>query len=352
MSQGHGARGRAAMLVRVLRSLVLAAALVCASAPTTAGRVGVGRVVFEAGGAIYVMDAGGTPTQVVGARAGVSNMQPALSPDASRVAFSSNLEGEFSIYVVGVDGGGLRRLTDGPGDDSEPAWSPDGSRIAFVRGFDATGSGVVVLTCISPGDILTVGVDDGAAEVNLTQGAGGTDPAWSPDGKRIAFASDRAGSYDIYTMSSEDGRGVRRLTEDETAEADPSWSPDGAWIAYTGKLREDRATQCGNMPIVGGPTSGGGDDDGDEGDTLTLSGGPYVYRMTADGSEHKSLTDVGGAAEPDWSPDGSQIVFVGGRKTGEVHLYLIVSDGTGPWVQLTSDAAEESSPSWVGTIIR
>ena len=351
MSQERSARVGAAILVRVLRSLLLAAALVCASVPPSSARTVVGRVVFEAGGAIYVMDAGGTPTQIVGARAGVFNMQPALSPDASRVAFSSNLEGKFSIYVVSVDGGGLRRLTDGTGDDSEPAWSPDGSRVAFVRGFDATGSGIVVLTCMSPGDILTVGVDDGAAEVNLTQGAGGTDPAWSPDGKRIAFASDRAGSYDIYTMSSEDGRDVRRLTEDETAEADPSWSPDGNWIAYTGKLREDRTQQCGNMPIVGGPTSGG-DDDGDEEDTLTLSGGPYVYRMTADGSEHKGLTDVGGAAEPDWSPDGSQILFVGGRKTGEVHLYLIVSDGTGPWVQLTSDPAEESSPSWVGTIIR
>jgi Tol biopolymer transport system component len=341
--------------------LLLAAALVCASSPPAAGRAGGGRIVFEAGGAIYVMEVGGTPTRVVAAKAGAVNMQPALSPDASRVAFSSNVEGKFSIYVVGGDGEGLRRLTDGPGEDSEPAWSPDGSRVAFVRGFDATGSGVVVLTCASlANDILTVNVDDGGngerpVEVNLTQGAGGTDPAWSPDGKRIAFASDRAGSYDIYTMSADDGRDVRRLTVDDTAEADPSWSPDGSRIAYTGRLREDRTTQCGNMPIAGSPTCTGtcpgtGDDEG--GDSFTSAGGPYIYRMDADGSQQKSLTELGGAAEPDWSPDGSQIVFVGGHTAGEAQLFLIASDGAGPWVQLTSDPAEESSPSWAGAPVR
>jgi Tol biopolymer transport system component len=351
MSEEGRARVSSKILFRVLRSLLLAMALVCATALPPAGRADAegGLIAFEANGEIYLADAsGGTPSKVVSGDNGVYNMQPALSPDGARIAFSSRRDGKFSIYIVGVDGGGLRRLTDGPDDDSEPTWSPDGSRIAFVRGFDATGSGVVVLTCMSPGDILTVGVDDGEverpAEVNLTRGLGGTDPAWSPDGKRIAFASDRAGSYDIYTMSSESGGDVRRLTEDESAEADPAWSPDGSWIAYTGHLSEDRTTQCGNMPIVG-------DGDGEE-DSLTLAGGPYIYKMAADGSQQKNLTDVGRAAEPDWSPDGSRIVFAGRRKGEDVELYLIASEGAGAWIQLTSDPAQESSPSWVGTLIR
>ena len=360
MSQERRASVRAAVLVRVLGSLLLLAALVCASSPPLAAGqagVGLGRIAFEADGAIYVMEAGGTPTRIVAPKAGVVNMQPALSPDASRVAFSSNVEGKFSIYVVGVDGEGLRRLTDGPGEDSEPAWSPDGSRIAFVRGFDATGSGVVVLTCEMPGDILVIDVGDGAnverpVEVYLTSG---TDPSWSPDGQRIAFASDRAGSYDIYTMLSHDGGNVSRLTQDDTAEADPVWSPDGTRIAYAGSLREAIGTLCGNMPIAGSPTCTGtcppnGDDD--EEDSLTSPGGPYIYWVAADGSQQKRVTEGGGAAEPDWSPDGSQIVFVGGHKTGEVNLFLIASDGTGPWVQLTSDPAEESSPSWAAALVR
>jgi Tol biopolymer transport system component len=341
--------------------LLLASALVCASSPLrAAGRTGAGRIAFEAGGAIYVMDAGGTPTRIVAPKVGVVNMQPALSPDASLVAFSSNVEGKFSIYVVGIDGEGLRRVTDGPGEDSEPAWSPDGSRIAFVRGFDATGSGVFVLTCETAGDILVIDVGDivsaqSPVEVNLTHGYGGTDPAWSPDGSRIAFASDRAGSYDIYTMASGDGRYVHRLTADASAESDPAWSPDGSWIAYTGKLREALGAPCGNMPIAGSPTCpttcpATGDDE--EEDSLTTTGGPYIYKMAADGSQQKNLTEDGGAAEPVWSPDGSQILFVGGHKPGEAQLFLIASDGTGPWVKLTSDPAQKSSPSWLGALVR
>jgi Tol biopolymer transport system component len=63
---------------------------------------------FEAGGDIYIMEVGGTPTKIVSSKAGVVNMQPVLSPDASRVAFSSKRDDKFSIYVVGVDEHGRR----------------------------------------------------------------------------------------------------------------------------------------------------------------------------------------------------------------------------------------------------
>ena len=359
MSEERCARVRSAIIGRVFKSLLLALALVCAAAHAPAGRAGSprrnvkaapqfwagsGLIAFESGGEIYVVDAsGGTPNKIVESKGGVvTNTQPALSPDGSRIAFSSDMEGAFHIYVVGVDGEGLRRVTDGVENDSEPTWSPDGRRVAFARGFDATGNGVYVQTCAEWSDIIVVDVDvEPHTEVNLTNGARGTDPAWSPDGKRMAFASDRTGNFEIYTMSSEDGGDVRQLTENDRADADPSWSPDGSQIAYTTSLRMAGGTQCGNMPISGTPTGGGGG-------TFAGGGGPYIYKMDADGKSQTPLTIEGGAAQPSWSPDGSQIVFNGGHKDSvDVQLYSIPSaPGSVRWTQLTFDPSEKSSPSW------
>ena len=109
------------------------------------------------------------------------------------------------------------------------------------------------------------------------------------------------------------------------------------------------------MPIVG---DGECDDDDnndicdDEEDSFTSAGGPYIYKMSADGGQQTNLTVVDDAFEPDWSPDGSQVIFVGQRKGEDVELYLIAWDGTGPWVQLTSNTVQESSPSWAGAGVR
>jgi Tol biopolymer transport system component len=157
---------------------------------------------------------------------------PAWSPDGARIAVVSDREGTDKIYLVGTDGSGLVRLTDGP-KDQNPAWSPDGTRVAF----ESERSGKPILrnasdqnpTLALPPD--TAGRDiyvmqaDGTGIVRLTEDpAYNVNPAWSPDGMRIAFASNRSGEFQIHVMNA-DGSDVRQLTRTRY-NVEPSWAPD------------------------------------------------------------------------------------------------------------------------------
>ncbi len=104
------------------------------------------------------------------------------------------------------------RLMDIPTNDSDAAWSPDGRRIAFVSDRDGLGE-IYVMNA------------DGSGQTNLTNNpADDLDPAWSPDGKRITFASERDGDYEIYVMNA-DGSGQTRLTDNPAHDAGSHWSP-------------------------------------------------------------------------------------------------------------------------------
>jgi len=222
----------------------------------------------------------------------VGDIQAAWSPDGTRIAFSSNRDGNYDIFTMAADGSDVRQVTFTFGieyeggyidyDSSfEPTWSPDATQIAFTGYRAGVGQPEVFIVLVdateatyaetrvtdgadfmssshpdwSPDgtklvynqywdsyttDIWTIGVD-GTGATNLTSAAGtyvtDLDPSWSPDGTRITWVSNRAAQdplgvqTDVYVMQG-DGSGVVQATVDTEVEFDPEFSPDGLQILY------------------------------------------------------------------------------------------------------------------------
>jgi Tol biopolymer transport system component len=153
---------------------------------------------------------------------------------------------------------------------------------------------------------------NGSGVVRLTNNtADDLHPVWSPDGSRIAFASDRDGNFNIYTMSA-DGSDLVRLTDDSVDYVFPTWSSDGSQIACV-------SSQEGNADI---------------------------YLMKADGSNLTRLTHTASVDEwaPDWSPDGTLIAFSADQGSDE-HICVVDIDSEDRTC-LTSDQAWDAYPAW------
>lgn len=221
------------------------------------------------------------------------------SPDGQRLAFLR----DAAIYVINVDGTGLRRLRELGGNVLEwnrPRWSPDGGRIAFAEpsSWPFRGGG--------KGRIIVMNAD-GMGATALTAPRNGFDahPVWSPDGRKIVFERTlnapppELAENNIWVVRA-DGSGKKRLTRNNVQTLSPSWSPDGRTIAFEGWT--------------------GGD--------VTNDGRPEIYVMNADGSNQQQVTGTPAAADwnPVWSPSGSRILFLSVKReadnwnTGAIHL--------------------------------
>ena len=115
------------------------------------------------------------------------------------MAFSSNRDGDWDIYVMNADGSQVRQLVDSPGLDDKPQWSPDGSRIGFAT--DRSGSP----------ELLAVDPETGEEDTLFAQPTSGLNPAWSWDGSQVAFNIVTSSGFDIEVMSSDGSIGDRSL---------------------------------------------------------------------------------------------------------------------------------------------
>src|SRR3954454_10537891 len=179
-----------------------------------------GRVGFDAGTRLAFMHSDGSGFRLLPQQT-ADDGEPAWSPGGTRIVFS----GGGDLYVRNLDTGHVRRLTFRGG--RSPAWSERG-RIAFVRGARAPQSGFRT----GAGDVYTVRAS-GRGLRRITYHRGG-DPAWSPHGSKLAFVRQRRfGAFSVYIVRA-DGRGLRRVATGEGANSpeEPAWSPDGRWIAY------------------------------------------------------------------------------------------------------------------------
>jgi WD40 repeat protein len=162
---------------------------------------------------------------------------PVWSPDDKQIAFSGTHGGITDLYVMDADGRNLRQLTNDEYGDLQPAWSPDGKRIAFAT--DRSPETNLSILKFAKWRIAVMDLQSGAIEVLPNQGGLNLNPTWSPDGRQIAFISDRTGIPNIFLFDFTDRQhyqltnvlgGVSAITEYSPA---ISWARSADRIAYT-----------------------------------------------------------------------------------------------------------------------
>jgi Tol biopolymer transport system component/predicted Ser/Thr protein kinase len=270
-----------------------------------------------------------------------------------RLAFASNRDGDFEIYLIDIDGGNLRQLTDNDGQDFDPVWSPDGRQIAYTA---------------RPGpdqdtEIMVMNADGSDARPVTDNDEDDADPDWSPDGEWIAFTSNRDGDFDIYVMRV-DGSDVEQLTfNSELTDLTPRWSPDGTRIGYHARVGNNRDTSeiyivdaTGGAPyqLTGNEVRDEWIDWSPDGRMVAYSSGEglvgnqrAVFGFDLVSNLVVQLTvDPVHDDDPVWSPDGGRIAFDSDRDGDQWFDLYVLDIAGGTLQQLTFDPADDVTPAW------
>ena len=257
---------------------------------------------------IWVMNADGSdPVQLTTDPA--RDIEPDWSPDGRYIVFASQRDDpqNLQLYIMRADGSEQRRVFPDvqPWDNWAPDWSPDGKRIAFQTNRNVRSTGF---------DLYVVNVD-GTNEQPLIVAPGNQYHVdWSPDGTRIVYISDEDGDGEVWVANA-DGSNPVRLTDNYAEEAWPRWSPDGRWILFQS----------------------------------SRDGLWRLYIMRPDGSELQrvSLSGLGHDEMGTWSPDGQYIAYTSNRANNDWEIYIKPLQGD-TWQRLTFNfpRIQDRFPAW------
>ena len=277
-----------------------------------------GKLVFsDEFGRLLLINADGSGQTVLTAGGNNRDANPAYSPDGSKIAFDRYIvgTGRTNIFLMNADGTNPVAVTlPGPlpntNLDSDPTWSPDGKKLAFVS--DRGGQRKKEIWVINVDGTGLVQLTTNVAIGSDSQGpfyAWDVVPSWSPDGSRIVFASarDAISSDEIYLMNP-DGSNQARLTNNTLDDFNPTWSADSQKIAF-------------------------------------FRNGSGINIMNRDGTHVVNVTNDGFAE--DWSPDGTRLAFqrFDPSNNSKLTLFIINVDGTN-LVKITNNAFNCMTPAW------